>query len=116
MEILTNLQKKIITLYSELSDREAFYLTGGTRAALRDFIDVYFLAKERFTKNELIEKAGLKDPGFDLYWLGVAMERINDFSDNSPDLHLLMRQCTMGELKEFFKLWRKEIAKEITER
>ena len=222
MEILTSLQKRVITLYSKLSDREAFYLTGGTalsafflkhrksldldfftnieelippfsqkleaslkedglgvkrlmgfhsfvelsvkssedltvihlaldspfkveqpfksedfpelridslldiatnkilalfgRAALRDFIDVYFLVKERFTKNELIEKAGLKDPGFDLYWLGVAMERINDFSDDSPDLHLLTRQCTMSELKEFFKSWRKEIAKEVTER
>lgn len=86
------------------------------RAALRDFIDVYFLTKKSFTKNELVEKAGLKDPGFDLYWLGVAMERINDFSDDSPDLHLLTRQCTMSELKNFFKSWRKEIAKEITER
>lgn len=222
MEILTSLQKRVIILYSELSDREAFYLTGGTalsafflkhrksldldfftnteelitpfsqkleaslkedelevkrltgfhsfvelsvkssedstvihfaldspfkveqpfksesfpelridslldiatnkilalfgRAALRDFIDVYFLVKERFAKNELIEKAGLKDPGFDLYWLGVAMERIDEFSDDSPDLHLLTRQCAMSELKEFFKSWRKEIAKEVTER
>lgn len=222
MEILTSLQKRVIILYSKLSDREAFYLTGGTalsafflkhrksldldfftnteelitpfsqkleaslkedglgvkrltgfhsfvelsvkssgdstvihfaldspfkveqpfksedfpelridslldiatnkilalfgRAALRDFIDVYFLVKERFAKNELIEKAGLKDPGFDLYWLGVAMERIDEFSDDSPDLHLLTRQCAMSELKEFFKSWRKEIAKEVTER
>ncbi len=84
------------------------------RAVLRDFIDVYFLIKERFTKNELLEKAKLKDPGFDLYWLGVAMERIEDFPDNSPDMHLLTRQCTMHELKEFFSIWRKEIIKEIT--
>ncbi len=85
------------------------------RAAMRDFIDVYFLAKERFNKSELIEKARQKDPGFDLYWLGVAMERINDLSDDSPDMHLLTHPCTMSELKEFFSLWRKEIRKEITD-
>lgn len=221
MEILTNLQKKILILFSELPDKEAFCLTGGTalsafflkhrrshdldfftnneelilpfsqklevslkkkgfkvqrlrgfhsfvelsvnspeestiihfaldspfrfeqpsdskeisglkidslidiatnkllallgRAALRDFIDVYFLVKERFSKNELIKKAGQKDPGFDLYWLGIATERISDFSDDTPDMHLLTRPCTMSELKEFFNIWRKEILKEITD-
>lgn len=84
------------------------------RATLRDFIDVYFLIKERFTKDELIRRAGQKDPGFDLYWLGVAMERINDFSDDSPETHLLIRQCTIAELKQFFGIWRKEIMKSIT--
>lgn len=222
MEILTNLEKKILNLFSSLSDKDVFYLTGGTalsafflkhrkshdldfftnieelilpfsqkletalknenleverlrgfhsfvelsvsspedstiihfaldspfrfeqpsnskefpglkidslidistnkllalfgRAALRDFIDVYFLIKEKFSKNELIEKSVQKDPGFDLYWLGVAMERINNFADNTSDLHLLIRPCTMPELKEFFNNWRKEIAKEITGR
>lgn len=84
------------------------------RAVLRDFIDVYLLVEEHFNKNELMEKAALKDPGFDLYWLGVAMERINEFPDDSPDMHLLTRQCTMAELKEFFGIWRKEIMKDIT--
>ena len=81
---------------------------------MRDFIDVYFLVTERFSKNELMEKAVLKDPGFDLYWLGVAMERINEFPDDSPDMHLLTRQSTMAELKEFFGVWRKGIMKDIT--
>lgn len=222
MEILTNLQKRILNLFSELPDKESFYFTGGTalsafflkhrkshdldfftnteelispfsqkleaslkkvslgveklrgfhsfielsvnsseestiihlaldspfrfeqphdsaefpglkvdslidiasnkllalfgRAALRDFIDVYFLAKELFSKNELIERSGQKDPGFDLYWLGVAMERINDFSDDSPDMHLLERSCPMNELKEFFSIWRRDIIKEIVGR
>ena len=84
------------------------------RAELRDFLDIYFLVKDRYTKNELIEKSAQKDPGFDLYWLGVAMERINNFSDDSPDLHLLTRPCKMNELKEFFSNWRKDILKEIT--
>ena len=85
------------------------------RAALRDFIDVCFLTKKYFKKDELIEKAKQKDPGFDLYWLGVAIDRINDFSDDSPDMHLLTQPCTMDELKNFFLIWRKEIIKEIIE-
>jgi hypothetical protein len=85
------------------------------RAALRDFIDVYFLINERFSKKELIEKSGQKDPGFNIYWLGVAMARIEDFPDDSPDMHLLIRPCNMTELKKFFSAWRKEIRKEITE-
>ena len=222
MEILTNLQKKILLRFSELNDKEAFYLTGGTalstiflkhrrsndldfftnieelilplsqkleaslikegfkverlrvfhsfvelsvssdndstvvhfaldspfrfeqpsgfdeipgikvdslidiatnkllaffgRAELRDFIDIYFLVKEHFNKIELIEKAAQKDPGFDLYWLGIAMERINDFTDDSPDLHLLARSCTMNDLKAFFRNWKKDILKEIAEK
>jgi len=85
------------------------------RAALRDFIDIYFLIKKHFKKDELIEKATQKDPGFDLYWLGVATEKIDDFSDDSPDMHLLTHPCTMDELKEFFSIWRKEIIEEIIE-
>lgn len=220
MEIITNLQKKILLLFSKLPDKEAFYLTGGTalsafflkhrrsndldffthveelilpfgqkleeslkkeglkverlrgfrsfmelsvssendstvihfaldspfrfeqpsdlkeipgikidnlidiatnkllalfgRAELKDFLDVYFLIKERYAKDELIEKSAQKDPGFDLYWLGVAMERINEVSEDSPDLHLLTRPCTMRELQEFYSIWRKEISEKIT--
>lgn len=86
------------------------------RAELRDFVDIYFILKEHFDKTDLIEKSAQKDPGFDLYWLGVAMERINDFSDDSPDLHLLTRPCSMNQLKEFFTSWRRDILKEITKR
>lgn len=84
------------------------------RAELRDFIDVYFLIQAYFTKNELIEKSALKDPGFDLYWLGIAMERINEFSEESSDLHLLTQPCSIRELQEFYRIWRKEISEKIT--
>jgi len=86
------------------------------RAELRDFVDIYFILKEHFNKIDLVEKSAQKDPGFDLYWLGVAMERINDFSDDSPDLHLLTRPCSMNQLREFFTGWRRDILKEITKR
>ncbi len=84
------------------------------RATLRDFVDVYFLIKERLTKSELTEKAKIKDPGFDLYWLGVAFDRINEFSDDSPEMLLLIKPCSIQELKRFFNEWRWEIYREIS--
>ena len=97
IDIATN---KILTLFG--------------RATLRDFVDVYFLIKENFSKAELIEKARLKDPGFDLYWLGVAFERINNFSVDSPEMLLLVKPCSIEDLKNFFNEWREEIYKELT--
>ena len=85
------------------------------RANLRDFVDVYFLVKEKFGKKELIEDATKKDPGLDLYWLGVAMERINEFSDDSAEMLLLLKPCSIGDLQEFFNKWRREIFEEVTQ-
>ncbi len=85
------------------------------RAAFRDFIDVYFLVKDCFKKEDLVEKAKQKDPGFDLYWLGVAMERIKSFPEDAPDMYLLVRPCKMTELQEFYANWRREISKVILE-
>ncbi|MEW6456317.1 MAG: nucleotidyl transferase AbiEii/AbiGii toxin family protein [Acidobacteriota bacterium] len=84
------------------------------RATLRDFIDVYFLIKEKFTKSELLQKSKIKDPGLDIYWLGVAFERIKEFSSNSSELLLLVRSCGVEELQNFFDEWRTEIYREIT--
>lgn len=84
------------------------------RATLRDFVDVYFLLKKGFKKNELVDKAEKKDPGFDIYWLGTAFEKINEFPKGSPEMLLLMRPCTLEELQGFFNEWRREIFKEIT--
>jgi predicted nucleotidyltransferase component of viral defense system len=81
-----------------------------SRAALRDFIDIYFLIKKYYKKNELIEKAQQKDPGFDLYWLGVAFERIHGYAADSPNMHMLTIPCSLQELITFFDAWRNEIA------
>ncbi|MBI5525889.1 MAG: nucleotidyl transferase AbiEii/AbiGii toxin family protein [Deltaproteobacteria bacterium] len=80
------------------------------RAMVRDFIDVYFLTKERFTVQQLCDFAARKDPGFDQYWLGVAMERIETFPDDSPDLHMMVKPCAMADMRAFFKEWRASIA------
>lgn len=84
------------------------------RATLRDFIDIYFLIKEdHFKKEALIKLASEKDPGFDLYWLGVAFERINLFSKNEADMLLLLKSCSLEEMVSFFNGWREEISKTL---
>lgn len=84
------------------------------RATLRDFVDIYFLIKENhFTAEKLMGLAKEKDPGFDLYWLGVAFERINLFSADVPDMLLLIKPCTLTELTDFFNGWREKISKEL---
>ncbi len=84
------------------------------RAALRDFIDVYFLIKNGFfTFEALVEKAKLKDPGFDLYWLAVAFERIKTFSEDAPDLLMAVEKVEFKDLLDFFNQRRKEISNKL---
>ncbi len=86
------------------------------RAMLRDFVDVFFLTKEEFTKNDLVLMAKKKDPGFDLYWLATAFERVHEFSADSPEMLLLVKPCSIEMLRAFFDEWRKEIFLELTEK
>jgi len=37
------------------------------------------ITENHFTKKKLLELAKEKDPGFELYWLGIVFERINLF-------------------------------------
>lgn len=84
------------------------------RAALRDFVDVYCIVKkEIFSPEDLAEKAGKKDPGFDLYWLGVAFERVHTFQENSPDLLMLLEPIRFQDLLDFFDQWRQRIAEQL---
>jgi hypothetical protein len=86
------------------------------RATLRDFVDVFFLVKEKFGKKDLIPMAQKKDPGFDLYWLATAFERIHEFSVDSPEMLLLAKPCSIEALSDFFDDWRREIFLEITKK
>jgi len=86
------------------------------RATLRDFIDVYFLVKRKhFTTKELVLGAKNKDPGFDLYWLGVALERISTFTNDSPEMLLLLEKIDFKEMTSFFNHWREKITKNLIE-
>ena len=81
------------------------------RATFRDFVDVYFLVqKGKFSKQQLLDGAQRKDPGFDLYWLAVAFERINTFADDSQEMLLLIEPISLKELQNFFNHWRQDIA------
>lgn len=84
------------------------------RATLRDFIDVYFLIKKAgFSTTELMDKAKKKDTGFDLYWLGVALERINTFKTDSAEMLLLVEPVDFKDLIIFFNQWREEIGRRL---
>lgn len=84
------------------------------RATLRDFIDIYFLIKKGyFNAEELISKAKIKDPGFDLYWLGVAIERINTFKEDFSEMLLLVEPVDFKEMLVFFNQWRQKITREL---
>ena len=50
------------------------------RAEPRDAVDLFFILKEE-TIEDLAELASKKDPGFDLYWLAVALRKVKDFPD-----------------------------------
>jgi len=50
------------------------------RAEPRDAIDLYFVLQQEAV-DPLLELAAQKDPGFDLYWLAVALNHAAEFPD-----------------------------------
>ena len=102
---------KVDTL-TDIASNKLLALFG--RATFRDFVDVYFLITEdHFSKKKLLELAKEKDPGFELYWLGVAFERINLFKEESLETHILIKPCSIENLLGFFNGWREEINQEL---
>jgi hypothetical protein len=52
------------------------------RAEPRDAIDLYFILQQE-SLDSLLALAAEKDPGFDLYWFAVALNRAADFPDEA---------------------------------
>jgi len=50
------------------------------RAEPRDAVDLFFILRKE-TIEDLTELAANKDPGFDLYWMAVALRKVKDFPD-----------------------------------
>ena len=50
------------------------------RAEPRDAVDLYFILRKE-ALGRLLPLAGRKDPGFDLYWFAIALNRAGDFPD-----------------------------------
>lgn len=55
-------------------------LTYYGRAEPRDAVDLYFIL-QRESLEELLTLAAQKDPGFDLYWFAVALNKAGEFPD-----------------------------------
>jgi predicted nucleotidyltransferase component of viral defense system len=83
------------------------------RAEPRDTIDLFFiLKKEDFWK--LIELAKQKDPGFDLYWLAIALHKIKNFPDNLRDWPVdTIKKVDIKELKGLLLNLSREIMDKI---
>ena len=61
----------------------------------------------------MIDSSSQKDPGFDLYWLGVAFERIHTFDSAAADMLMIIEPVELKELQSFFDQWRREIVQEF---
>jgi hypothetical protein len=68
------------------------------RAQPKDFVDVYFLAQDRASLEELVETARRKHLGMDDYFLAMAFARIRDVGV----LPRMVRPLTIDELRVFF--------------
>lgn len=78
-------------------------LTVFGRSEPRDFVDIYFLIKENFSLNELIEKSKLKDPGLDEYYLAIAFHRAKELPDDISKFPVTMvKPLDIKEMKDYF--------------
>ncbi len=86
------------------------------RAEPRDAVDLFFILREEDFW-ELADLAATKDPGFDLYWLARALEKVQDFPD---ELHRWPVEVVLPvdpvELKARFHRLALEIMKRVRAR
>jgi len=89
------------------------FLTVFGRTEPRDAVDLFFiLKKEDFWK--LAELASKKDPGFDLYWMAIALEKVKNFPDEIERWPVQMiAKVKATEIKEKFLSLANEILKKI---
>ncbi|PIS28988.1 hypothetical protein COT42_06520 [Candidatus Saganbacteria bacterium CG08_land_8_20_14_0_20_45_16] len=75
------------------------------RYAPKDFVDIYFLAKEKFSLEEIIAKAKAKekDEGLEEYFLALSFHKAKDLPENLKSLPVRMiKELNLKELKDFF--------------
>jgi hypothetical protein len=73
------------------------------RAEPRDAIDLYFILQNETIEN-ILQQAKEKDPGFDLYWFAVALNRCADFPDEAERWPVRMLiPFEPVKLKKYFK-------------
>lgn len=81
------------------------------RAEPRDAVDLFFILKKE-TIEDIAGLASKKDPGFDLYWLAVALRKVMEFPDDIGRWPVeMLAQINARELKAQFS----RIAVEVLE-
>ena len=68
----------LVNAYSDLRVDKLLAYFG--RAEPRDAVDLFFIIQDE-PSDPLLEQAQEKDPGFDLYWFAVALNRCENFPD-----------------------------------
>lgn len=90
-------------------------LTFFGRAEPRDAVDLFFILKKEDLR-KLLELAPQKDPGFDLYWLAAAFEKVRDFPDEIGQWPVdMLVEINARELKSKFLGLAREIMDGIKE-
>lgn len=92
-----------INAYSDLRADKLLAYFG--RAEPRDAVDLYFIMqKDSFEL--LLEQAAQKDPGFDLYWFSIALNRCENFPDEIERWPVKMLQpFDPRAIKKIFLEW-----------
>lgn len=69
----------------------------------RDFVDVYFLVKEKYPLEDLIKMAKEKDAGLEEYSLALSFHKAKDLPEDLSAFPVnLVRPLNLREMKEFF--------------
>lgn len=79
------------------------------RAESKDFVDIYFLQKEKISLSELIENAKKKHIGLENYWLAQAFYRAEELSF----LPRMVKPVTLDEVKNYFLDEAKKLMDEV---
>jgi predicted nucleotidyltransferase component of viral defense system len=72
------------------------------RTEPRDAVDLFFILKEEKI-DKLIPLAKKKDPGFDSYWLAIALKKTEEFPDNIEEWPVeMLQKIEIPQLKNLF--------------
>jgi hypothetical protein len=86
------------------------------RAEPRDAIDLFFIL-QREPLSALVTLAAQKDPGFDLYWMAVALDRVEAFPDELDRWPVqMLLPCDPIQIKATFRELALDLMSQLTGR
>jgi len=75
-------------------------ITALSRLAARDYVDLFFLLRNGFKFDELLEKAKQKDRGLEEFYLAMALRAVDKIG--LADLPKMLKPLDLDELKAYF--------------